>query len=285
MNQVLKCIRDLVKDSNGNLSVVLSIHQPNSSILELFDHLLILERGTSAFFGTIPEASAYFQRIGFTCPVGVTPTDYFLQISDSNFKYVQDFDFEKAFKSSDENKVVIKRLADHGTYCDANKTVVTSGKNDVSFWVQFYVLLKREYTLAARDPTLYYLQFVMIYFFAFLIGVVFWDLPYRVDGQSFSIVIAGSIWFAMMNGTVHIFKVYYLSAFNRRIQHEMANNSYGALSISLAESIATMTLTVGFLPSVPLLYFMMGFPPEGFPFLLLLCWVVSINMHQTLFPL
>jgi len=41
--EVMSKIRDLVKASDGKLSVILSVHQPNSALLELFDHLLLLD--------------------------------------------------------------------------------------------------------------------------------------------------------------------------------------------------------------------------------------------------
>lgn len=67
--EVLSTVRELVvKKSEGKLSVILSIHQPNSKILELFDHLLLLDKGTAYFFGTLPEASEYFKTLGHECP-------------------------------------------------------------------------------------------------------------------------------------------------------------------------------------------------------------------------
>ena len=50
--------------SKGKLSVILTIHQPNSRLLTLFDHLLSLEKGSTIFFGTNVESLSYFSRIG-----------------------------------------------------------------------------------------------------------------------------------------------------------------------------------------------------------------------------
>lgn len=43
---VLQEVRSLVKASEGKLSVMLSIHQPNSRILELFDNIILIDQGT-----------------------------------------------------------------------------------------------------------------------------------------------------------------------------------------------------------------------------------------------
>ncbi len=53
---VIAAIRDLVKGSNGNLGVMMTVHQPNSDILKLIDHFLILSQGHSVFFGTLAQA-------------------------------------------------------------------------------------------------------------------------------------------------------------------------------------------------------------------------------------
>ncbi|CAM9653904.1 unnamed protein product, partial [Ectocarpus sp. 12 AP-2014] len=65
---VLKTVRDFTTRSKGSFSVIMSIHQPNGRILELFDHILLLGRGGSIFFGTLPEAIQHFTDIGHPPP-------------------------------------------------------------------------------------------------------------------------------------------------------------------------------------------------------------------------
>jgi ABC-type multidrug transport system ATPase subunit len=86
--EVLDSIRKIVKSSNGRLSVMLSIHQPNSRILDLFDHIMLLGGGAMNFFGTVPQSIEYFTSIEFTPPKEYTPTDYFLQVSDSELAVI-----------------------------------------------------------------------------------------------------------------------------------------------------------------------------------------------------
>lgn len=160
--EVLHTIRDLVKKSNGALSVLFTIHQPNSRILELFDHLMLMESGTTTYFGPAAAACEYFSGIGFPCPVGVTPTDYFLQISDTNFSTI-DFDFTDAFAKSSQAAAVNDLLDRHGKRCaaikDGSETTTLEKQlssnavhGSVPFLRQVYTLIYREYTLAYRDP-------------------------------------------------------------------------------------------------------------------------------------
>ena len=82
---VLKSIHDIAKASGGKLSIVLSIHQPNSRILELIDHIMVLGDGRMNFFGTVQESIEHLNTIGFPLPRDSIPTDYFLHVSDRNF--------------------------------------------------------------------------------------------------------------------------------------------------------------------------------------------------------
>ena len=83
---VLKCIRDIARASDGRLSVMLSIKSPNSRLLELFDHILVLGNGTMNFFGTVAESIEHLSSMGYPPPRNYTPTDYFLQVSDRYFE-------------------------------------------------------------------------------------------------------------------------------------------------------------------------------------------------------
>jgi hypothetical protein len=283
--EVLVAIRSLARASMGKLSIVLSIHQPNSRILSLFDHILLLERGTSSFFGTLQESIAYFSRLGFVCPPSVTPTDYFLQISDSNFSFAEAFNFEEAFNKSPEFEKLQAKLTEYGALCASparhqlakSASVRSLELAKVPFWKKVYVLLYRDYALAYRDPTLYYFQVVLLLSFAFMVGAVFWMLPLEVDGN-FNMFPSALLWITLMHSWIHAFKVYYMNACNIRGRHEISNNAYGPLAIVCSDSIATATLTVLFFGVPAIAYFMMGFPSKAYPFLILNSWMVCASL-------
>ncbi len=46
------------------MSQIFTIHQPSSSIFELFDDLCILAAGDVAYFGPAKEAMPYFSTLG-----------------------------------------------------------------------------------------------------------------------------------------------------------------------------------------------------------------------------
>jgi len=53
--------------SNGRL-VIAVIHQPRSSIFDMFDQLLVLSDGRVMFYGNASESVQYFGKLGHLCP-------------------------------------------------------------------------------------------------------------------------------------------------------------------------------------------------------------------------
>jgi len=273
--EALSCVRDIVKSGKKRISVMLTIHQPNSKLLELFDDILLMEGGESTFFGPLKNALEHFSRCGFTCPKSITPTDFFLQVSDPSYDGEKKFDFKKGFKEASDGLALTQMLEKHEQFCKTNSGALVVQVDPVPFWKQVYVLVYREYALAWRDPTLYWFQLVMLLMFALMIGGVFWDLPRSLD-ENFNLQPSALLWLVLLNCWVHAFKVYYLSSGNKRSTHEISNGKYGPAAVIVADIIAVSTLTVLFIPMGAIPYFMMGFPSKAFPFLILALWMTSL---------
>ena len=59
----------------------MSIHQPRSSIYQLFDQLILLAEGRLVYGGPAGKQSVeYFSKLNFKCPSLYNPADYFLDI-------------------------------------------------------------------------------------------------------------------------------------------------------------------------------------------------------------
>ncbi len=74
---VMKSMKTLA--SHGRI-VVAVIHQPRSSIVELFDRLLLLSEGRVIYFGLASQAVPYFASAGYRCPAHFNPADYLLDV-------------------------------------------------------------------------------------------------------------------------------------------------------------------------------------------------------------
>jgi ABC-type multidrug transport system ATPase subunit len=76
---VIECLVNLVK--NYNRTVVVTIHQPRSNIVALFDQLVLLAKGRAVYSGPFENCQPYFDNIGYTCPPGFNIADYLIDLT------------------------------------------------------------------------------------------------------------------------------------------------------------------------------------------------------------
>ena len=76
----------LLKLAKNSRTIVTTIHQPRSSIFQMFDSLMLLSEGRCMYFGPAQESIAYFTRLGFACPPNFNPGDYFMDILSRDFR-------------------------------------------------------------------------------------------------------------------------------------------------------------------------------------------------------
>jgi ABC-type multidrug transport system ATPase subunit len=76
---VVECLVNLAK--NYNRTVVLTIHQPRSNIVALFDQLVLLAKGHTVYSGPFSACQSYFDSIGFSCPPGFNIADYLVDLT------------------------------------------------------------------------------------------------------------------------------------------------------------------------------------------------------------
>lgn len=280
--EILSAMKTILAEKEGSLSIIMSIHQPNSRILDLFDHILLLGSGAMQYFGTVPDSIAYFTGLGFSIPSQYTPTDVLLQLTDRNFGIHQNYDFEEAFINSQYAISVIETIVNSKNISKC-RGIINSDDGKVhdisSFWRQYSTLILRDFVIAARDPSLYYLQFVLVLVFGFLIGAGFFQLGFEINSRITNVP-SGLLWIVMLMCYVLIFKVYHLSRSNIRFKHEASNNTYSVFAYWLAELTTTSILLVSFTPGGVIAYFMMGLPSKAYPFLILLFWLVSTQLFQ-----
>ncbi|OAL06125.1 hypothetical protein IQ06DRAFT_362352 [Phaeosphaeriaceae sp. SRC1lsM3a] len=76
---VVECLVNLVK--NYNRTVVVTIHQPRSNIVALFDQLVLLAKGRTVYSGPFEHCQPYFDNVGYTCPPGFNIADYLIDLT------------------------------------------------------------------------------------------------------------------------------------------------------------------------------------------------------------
>ncbi|KAF9899991.1 hypothetical protein EC991_008047 [Linnemannia zychae] len=75
-------------------TVIITIHQPRSDIFYMFDQVLVINKGTSLYFGSTANAADNFRRRGLACPSTYNIADYLLDIAMDEELLNKALDFE-----------------------------------------------------------------------------------------------------------------------------------------------------------------------------------------------
>eukprot|EP01137_Pigoraptor_chileana_P015808 Opistho-2@5386 len=73
-------VETLVALAQRNRIVVFTIHQPRSDIFKLFDHVMLLSKGETVYFGPAKSMVDHFSSLNYPCPSYANPLDYFLDV-------------------------------------------------------------------------------------------------------------------------------------------------------------------------------------------------------------
>src|SRR5277367_3667319 len=73
-------ISTLHQISRLNVAVLCTIHQPSFEIFSKFDKVILMALGRIAFHGTIPDAIAHFEKLGYPLPAGANAADHFIAL-------------------------------------------------------------------------------------------------------------------------------------------------------------------------------------------------------------
>src|ERR1700724_3439474 len=95
--------------------VIASIHQPSTSTLLLFDHVLLLSEGHPCYFGPPEDSIRYFTSLGYKQPAMMSPAEFMLDLTNIDFARDND-DFNRldnlvnGWETSRERKDLTKMI-------------------------------------------------------------------------------------------------------------------------------------------------------------------------------
>ena len=76
---IIRLLKKLARQRN--MLIVYTIHQPSVDIGNLFDKLLILNKGKIQFFDKRDNLESYYESLGFECPEDTNPLDYAIDVA------------------------------------------------------------------------------------------------------------------------------------------------------------------------------------------------------------
>ncbi|XP_053694702.1 ATP-binding cassette sub-family G member 4-like [Sabethes cyaneus] len=162
--------------------VVCVIHQPSSSILQMFDDLMILSEGQCIYRGPLDELVSTFKASGFECPNYYNRADFALEVA--SLKHEGNL-LNLIEKSKEDSKTADKDTNESANSNETDTMLVSTETDEsdatdrqypVSQWSQFMTLTKRTTLCTLRDMQLMKMRILAHLFVGLLIGVVFWDV-------------------------------------------------------------------------------------------------------------
>ncbi|KAG6584656.1 ABC transporter-like protein [Phytophthora cinnamomi] len=210
-----RAVVEQLKQLAAKRTVVTAIHQPSSEVFALFDRLYLLAEGATVFEGPACEAISHFASLGLPCPQFMNPADHFMEqlvvleratdheglarvqrlkdvwaeqqqkrqtqmlSSDSVAKAdTSKWAIKQASPASDKVDVVVYEVEGR----DENGPEYDYENARLPLWGQIEVLAHRNALRLARDPMAFRLQVLQTLIFAFLLGLIYFQLQVDQKG-------------------------------------------------------------------------------------------------------
>lgn len=171
-------------------TVICTIHQPSSEVFALFDRILLMAQGRTAFLGPIDAALSFFSSQGLPCPTNYNPADFYIfslatvfdQESESMKKNMAICD---AYEQSQMGQEMLE-------FVRAKPLQTSSGMDDVSlenrkrspykasWWNQSRAVLWRSWMTVLRDPAFLTIKASTALIVALLVSLIY-------QGQSLTV--------------------------------------------------------------------------------------------------
>ena len=254
---------------NGRL-IISVIHQPRSSIFDMFDQLLLLSVGSTIYLGKSIDAINYFTFIGYSCPDLYNPSDYFLDILSVDNRTIQLYinttnRVKKMIEKWNNNSINYQLIEQNQQNIHIKPLIFND--NTVSLqkkYNDFLCLCWRAFTEQKRNQTIIITRIVQSIIFGFLYASVFSNTKYNQQGIKNRY---GILFIIILNqGFANVLNILNIFPKEKLITNrERSNGAYNTLSYFLSKFLIELPLNI--IPGVLLiniLYYIINLNPITF---------------------
>lgn len=188
---IVKLLKKLAKEKN--MIIIYTIHQPSIDIGNLFDKLLILNKGKISYFGERKNIEKYYEELGYYCPININPLDYVIDIA-----LIGGSEADEKFFSEFENKGISSKIKT--TIKNAPNTFINPKIKKANSLKQFQILSKKSFKNFIRNPLTFKIRLIQILFISIIFMLLFWQLPTVTPNKKTSIQNrTGALFFISIN--------------------------------------------------------------------------------------
>jgi ABC-type multidrug transport system ATPase subunit len=250
--QALNVVETLLTLAGSGRTIAMSIHQPRSSIYNMFDVLLLLSEGREMFYGPAGEAAKWFAGAGFAAPANFNSGDFYLDVVSVDYRTPE----EEAVSRRRMGRLADLWAAEGAPRAAAAAAALPpASADDVeaaaearpfpnALPVEFGLLLRRSWKQQSRDRLPQVITFVQTVFIGFILAALYSDVPKTAIGVQdelgllFFIIIFSS--FGAMFGALNTFP-----AERGVVNRERSGKMYHVLPYYCARFICDIPLRVG----------------------------------------
>ncbi|XP_057334852.1 ATP-binding cassette subfamily G member 4 [Microplitis mediator] len=177
--QVVNLLKVLARQ---NRTIVCTIHQPSASLFQLFDHVLILAKGTCLYQGATGQLIPFLESVKLPCPMYHNPADYAIELACGEYgddKIETLIHATQNGKSSQwfGNAIPVEDFKKNANGMKSDKRYrITKRKPSLQATSQMHqlkVLLYRGYIKCKRDATLTHLRIIVNIVTGIMLGMLF----------------------------------------------------------------------------------------------------------------
>ncbi|KAJ1720063.1 hypothetical protein LPJ53_005263 [Coemansia erecta] len=172
-----------------NTATIMTIHQPNARIFNMFDKVILLSQGQLVYFGPTSASIEYFASIGHQCPVHENPADYFVDLMTLDYRSEEALAQSKAqvntlvecfTQYTNRTKSALsEKHTPAGSYSGNGMAVYQESRVPRNNWFYEYsTMARRDWINALRNVPFIVGQVSQAIFMALLIGFMFFHLKH-----------------------------------------------------------------------------------------------------------
>ena len=170
-------------------TIICSIHQPRSEIWQLFDHVLLLAKGSPLYSGPSASCLAYFENHGYVLPSFVNPAEFFIDLAaiDTRSPEAEESSAARvqglicAFEASTENSR-LQAVEEKPSMGPDELVLEKPGQHHATLGHQIRVLTERTFKVTFRDPLGIFGSMLEAISMAIITGWIFLQLDGSLSG-------------------------------------------------------------------------------------------------------
>lgn len=160
-----------------NMIVVCTIHQPSSNIFNIFNKLIIIERGNLIFNDSPTNISNYFISIQRPLNPKANPADSFMKILEENSKNKKQADLDYFIDSyKNKDREIKKNIENFLSETELGINIHSKSEDTANTMDQIKILSGRAMKNVIRNPIIVKMRLCTTLLFSFLCASVFWQL-------------------------------------------------------------------------------------------------------------